>query len=298
MGTRAMGRIVLVGCIALATTAARADSVSGQFELDGKLLAPNEVAAFRVRNQTSPRDFETYVLLTTKAVNRELIRVSVDPRAQAHNDEAVIRGDVIALHVQANDKITLKTRFSGKQYVDSSAALPGQPPVLVASCSVNSAVRVACRVSTDKVVSAALAQAWSVNLSFDTAVLTHAVGKPLPRDGGAPGDALRALVAGLNGNDFDAILALLSEGAAVDFQESWRSPAENLKVARTVLGKTMPQRPLVTGGELWTNDHAVLEVEGTTSQGIKLLYLVEMRRVHGQWVFDSSRSVGTLTALG
>src|SRR5260221_464379 len=69
---------------------ADAASVSGQFALGGKPLKPAEVAAFRMRDQFHPRDLETYVMLTTKAVNKEKIKAAIDPYAVARNDPAKI----------------------------------------------------------------------------------------------------------------------------------------------------------------------------------------------------------------
>ena len=101
--------------ISAGALSARADSVSGQFVLGGKPLKPAEVAAFRMRDQFDPRAYETYVMLTTKAVDKDKIRASIDPYAVAINDPAVSgeAGDYIALSISADGKTGLNAHVGG-----------------------------------------------------------------------------------------------------------------------------------------------------------------------------------------
>ena len=135
---------------------------------------------------------------------------------------------------------------------------------------------------------------WSMDLSFETDVLARAPGKPLAQDGGAPGKALLALRAAVAGKDLAKILALMTPQEAKSYQEDWRTPAENLASAKEILDVRLPKKPKITGGELVAADHAVLEVEGIPYENGRMLYLVEMRLINGNWVYESSGVAGML----
>jgi hypothetical protein len=219
--------------------AASADSVSGQFELDGKALTPSEVAAFRIRDQFNPREFITYVMLTTRPVQREAIAADSDPYTAAINDDAAMHADYLAFFVRANGET-------------------------------------------------------SMNVSFDSAVLSRPAGKPLPKDGGEPGQTLLALVAAAQGDDLSKIIALLTPGEAEDYQRDYNTPEENLANAKQMFDFTLPKQPKITGGELLDDNTALLEVEGVPYEGTRILYLVRIERHDGRWGYASSQRVGML----
>ncbi len=111
-------------------------------------------------------------------------------------------------------------------------------------------------------------------------MLSRTPGKPLPADGGPAAKALLGLIAAVGGNALAPILAGLTPDEAKGYQETWRSPAENLESAKSILSVRLPKKPKVTGGEQIADDHVVLEVEGEPFAGSKMLYLVadEARR--------------------
>lgn len=287
----------LAGLLALTAAAPAlhaADSVSGQFVLDGAALAPTEVAAFRIRDQFAPRSFQTWVMLTTRAVDVAAIAGDLDPYTVAINDPAVKDADWLAISVDGAGEVDLNARAGGVQYVDSSGRIMGQPGSLVAECSANTAERVACRVRTREPVKTSDGPAWTLDVSFDAAVRVRTPGQALPRDGGDPGKAFLGLVAAAAGDDLDAILAHLSAAEAEDYQADYNTPAENLENAKSTLGFTLPKKPQITGGELVDADTAVLEVEGQPWEDGKMLYLVEMKREGGRWGYVSSSVAGML----
>lgn len=273
---------------------AHAGKISGQFVIGGKPVPVHEVAAFRVRDQFNPRTFETYVMLTAKPVDRATIGASLDPYALAINDPAVHDADYLAFSVSANGETSVNAHVGGTQYVDSSGKIMGQTGSLVASCSENTPTRIACSVKTKSPVKSLDGPTWSMDLSFEADVLTRASGKPLAKDGEAPGKALLALRTAVGGKDLAKILALLTPEEAKSYQEDWRSPAENLASAKDILDARLPKKPKITGGELVANDHAVLEVEGVPYENGRMLYLVEMRLVDGRWLYESSGVAGML----
>jgi hypothetical protein len=275
---------------------AEAASVSGQFALGGKPLKPTEVAAFRMRDQFHPRDLETYVMLTTKPVNKDKIKDSIDPYAVAINDPAAFGDgvDYIALSISADGKTGLNAHVGGVQYVDSSGTIMGQQGSLSAICKENTATRIACTVKTTKEVKPMDGPAWTLDVSFDTEVLSRPAGKPMAKDGEAPGKALIALRSAVAGNDFAKILALLAPDKAKSYNEDYNTPAENLKSAKEILDARLPKQLKITGGEWLADDHALLEVEGVPYANGRMLYLVDMRRIDGAWLWEDSSPAGML----
>jgi hypothetical protein len=287
------GAAMLAATFALCASS-QAATVSGKFELDGKATVPTQVAAFRMRDQNAPRTIQTYVMLTTKAVNRDAIKDSVDPYAVAINDPAVQDTDYVAFEVGANGETHMNAHVGGTQYVDSSGKIMGQQGSLVANCRENTATRVACTVKTEKPVKTMGGPSFSLELSFDTEISARPPGKPIAADGGDPGKALMALNAAAGGNDLAKILALMTPGAGKSYREDWRSPAENLAEAKDFLKARLPKEPKITGGELLADDYAVLEVEGVPFKNGRMLYLIEMRLSDGHWVYEQSGAAGFL----
>ncbi len=273
---------------------AHAGPVSGQFVLDGKTVPVREVAAFRMRDQFNPRTLETHVMLTAKPVNRAAIAAALDPYTAAINDPAVLDADYIAFSVRTNGETSVNAHVGGTQYIDTSGTIMGQPGSLVANCRENTPTRIACSVKTAKPVKTMDGPTWSMDLTFEADVLSRAPGKPLPKDGGAPGKALLDLRAAIGGKDLAKILALLTPGEAKSYQEDWRTPAENLASAKDILDAQLPKKPKITGGELLADDRAVLEVEGVPYENGRMLYLIEMRLVNGHWVYEQSGVAGML----
>ena len=278
---------------ALAGTAS-ADSVSGQFTLGDQVLKPTEVAAFRIRDSFNARSFNTYVMLTTTPVNREAIAADTDPYAVAINDDAVRDSDSLSIFVEGSGETSLNAKVGGVQYVDSSGTIMGQPGSLIANCSHNSAERIACSVKVAAPVKSMDGPAWTIDVSFDAAVLSRAAGAPIAADGGEPGKAFTALVEAAGGEDLARITSLLSADEASNYQREYNTPEENLAEAKSTLGFKLPKQPRITGGEMLSEDHAMLEVEGVPYEGAKMLYLVEMKRDKGRWGFEGSSMAGML----
>ena len=291
---RLSARLWVLGLALPALGVAHAGPISGQFVLGEKPVPVHEVAAFRMRDQFNPRTVETYVMLTAKPVDRAAISASLDPYSVAINDPAVRDADYLAFSVRANGETSVNAHVGGTQYLDTSGTMMGQPGSLIAKCRENTPTRIACSVKTAKPVKPMDGPTWSMDLSFEADVLSRTPGKPLAKDGEAPGKALLALRAAVGGNDLAKILALLTPEQAKSYQEDWRTPAENLASAKEMLDIRLPKKPKITGGELVANDHAVLEVEGVPYENGHMLYLVEMRLVNGHWVYEQSSVAGML----
>jgi len=290
-------RVACSCCLALTLyghSAAHAGPISGQFVIGGKPVPVREIAAFRVRDQYHPRTLQTYVMLTAKKVDRAKIGADLDPYATAINDPAVSDADYLSFWVSADGVTTFNAHVGGTQYVDSSGQMIGQKGSLVATCRENTPARIACTVKTAQPVKPMDGPTWSMDLSFEADVVSRAPGKPLAKDGEAPGRALLALRSAIAGKDMAKILALLTPESAKGYQEDWRTPAENLASAKEILDVQVPKKPKITGGELLGEDQAVLEVEGTPYEGGHMLYLVKMRLVGGKWVYEQTSVAGML----
>ncbi len=271
-----------------------ADSVSGQFELDGKALVPASVAAFRVRDQGNPREFSTYVMLSTRPMNLEALANDADPYTTAINDEAVLHDDHLGFGVDADGTVSMNAHVGGTQYIDSSGSIMGSKGSLVADCTTNTLERVTCSVRNAKPVKTIGGNNWTVDVKFDSAVIARASGKPLPKDGGEPGRALDALIKAARGDDLAAIVAHLAPSQAENYQRDYNTPAENLASAKQMFEFSLPKKHRITGGELRDENTALLEVEGVPFEGSRVLYIVEMERTDGRWGYVFSQWAGTL----
>lgn len=280
--------------MAFFATPAAADGVSGTFNLDGKDMLPTHVAAFRVRDQFNPREFETYVMLTANPVDRAAISASIDPYTTAINDPAVMHDDYLALSVKANGEVGLNAHVGGTQYIDSSGKVMMQQGSLVATCTGNTTTQVACSVKTLKPVKTMDGPSWTIDVTFDSVVSGRAPGKPVAKGGGEPGTAFLALVAAAQGDDLAKITALLTPDEAADYARDYNTPEENLAEAKSTLGFQLPKQPKITGGEMLGEDTALLEVEGVPYADGKMLYLVEMQRHDGRWGFSGAHVAGML----
>ena len=293
-----LGRTV-ASAIALSTmltwsAEAQTSSVTGAFTIAGKAVKPTHAAAFRIRNQNAPRTMETYVMLTLAPVDVAKISADVDPYSVAINDPAVMQADYLALQVSDSGETRINAHVGGTQYIDSSGSILGSPGSLVATCKENTPSRIACSVKTAKPVKPMSGPEWTLDVTFAASVASRAPGKPVSAGGGPAGKALLDLVTAVGGKTLAPILAGLTPGEAKSYQETWRTPAENLESAKDILGVRLPKQPKITGGEQLADDYIVLEVEGVPFPNSRMLYLVEMRLVEGRWRYDGSSTVGLL----
>jgi hypothetical protein len=109
-------RRLLFAVLSLFTASALADSVKGEFTLEGKpSVKPIEVIGFRSDNKT-------VVMLTATPLDRERISHSSNPEITATNDKAAMDTDYLELFVNASDEVSLNAHVGGpgSQYLDST----------------------------------------------------------------------------------------------------------------------------------------------------------------------------------
>lgn len=288
------GFLPAVLCALLIAPAEAAESVEGKFVLDDKVLAPTAVAAFRARDQSNPREHTTYVMLSTQPMDLDAITASANPYLAAINDKAVLSSDHLTFRVDADGTVGMNAHVGGTQYIDTSGKMMGMSGALTSECRVNTPERVSCNVANAKPVKSMSGNSWTVDIKFDTAVVSRAPGKPLPKDGGEPGKVLDALIGAVKGDDLGAIIALLSPEEAEDYQREYSTPAENLASAKEMLDFSLPKDHRITGGELSDDNTALLEVEGAPYEGARGLYIVTLERTDGRWGYRSSTLAGLL----
>ena len=280
---------LLALCVATPTLAG---STSGTFKLDDLEVKPTESAAFRIRDMFNPRQKQTYVMLTNKAVDSTSIVESLDPYTTAINDPAA-NVDHLTFSVDLDGKVTMNAKVGGTQYIDSTGKIMGEQGSLVAECSENTTTRVACTIKSAKPVKTDDGS-WTLDVSFDSDVLARPAGKPMAKDGGDPAKAMFALEKAVGGSDLAAILALVTADVGTDFQRDYNTPEENLAWAKELLTMRIPKKAKVTGGEQLSDDHVLLEVEGEPWPDSKMLYEVEMRLVDGTWRYANGSTLGML----
>lgn len=288
----------LIFVATFAAPQALAGSVSGQFTLDGKAFKPTEVAAFRLRDHGSAREYNTYVVLSTKAMDKAKIVGALDPYTVALNDPAVSENDYVSLWVYKDGGVSVSANIRAEightQYGSFSGKMGLVPGDLTVTCKENTPTHVACTVKTLHEVKPK-GHVYTLDFTFDAEALERKHGTPIAAGGAAPGQAFLALYGALAGNDLGKILALVAPDKAKDYNRDYKTPAENLKWAKEeLLGMRLPGQPKITGGESLAADRALLEVEGLWNGVIRKLFLVDMRRVDGKWVWLDIDSVGNV----
>lgn len=289
-----MKKTIVAALAVLSASLLQAQSLQGQFVIDGEAVAISQVSAFRIRDQFNARNFETMVLLTPAQVDQAKIQNSADPYTTAINDPSLRDSDYLHLSVDAAGVVSLNAKIGGVQYLDSSGKIMGQAGGLKATCGVNTQTRVSCDVATRKPVKAMDGPTWETALSFDAPVLSRPRGSALPANGGDAGKALLALAAAHQAKDKAALLAQLGTEDAADYAADWRTPEENLDALLQHFDWSLPKQPKVIGGEQIDAQTVRLEVEGVPYDDGKMLYSVDMHKVDGVWRLVSNTTLGML----
>jgi hypothetical protein len=298
---------LLFALTAMVSPGAHANSVSADILVNGKPFRPAAVAAFRDREGRNPRNFLTYVVLTAKPLNTSEIKASLVPDHSVSEDPAG-SGDKVSVWVHSDGTTEVNVQVDDDSYV-GVVYPPGSPgpqssaAELDATCKENTTTRVSCSFKTKKPVKTRDGKTCTFQISFDTDVLARPAGTPLAKSGEDAGKALLALYEAATGDDLDKIIALLlpkevarkynaSYTLSLPFDHEFH-PGDNLKMVKGGLDIQLPRRPTITGGERLADDHALLEVEGEGRFG-RNLYLVDMRRLDGEWRFVNATLVGIL----
>jgi hypothetical protein len=163
-----------------------------------------------------------------------------------------------------------------------------------ADMTANTPDKVAGRIFSTKALKTMDGTPYAIDLTFSTAVTRPPAGTKLPADGGEPGKAYEALRAAMVAKSWEGISKNVTAKNLESFNESYRTPKENLDDALQTLGLWLPKKPgKITGGEL-RGDSAVLHVEGELFAGQDALFLIRMVKDGPRWVFDRATNAGLI----
>jgi hypothetical protein len=283
---------VTVAVVALLAGPAGADSAKGTFVVSGGTssgtIAPKAAAAFIVRDRRDMRTPVAEVVLSEVAIDAAAAAQALQPHTHAINQDALKQRDYILLWVAPDGHVSMNATFGGTmtQFVDATG------DGLHATLTVNTSGRVAGRVFSPRPVKTMGGETYTVDVSFDTAVVRVPKGSALPPGGGAPGAALTAFLAAVKRAEWTAITPMLSPAALEMFDKSYNSPAENAANLSDILQAWLPREKLSIAGGEQRGDVADIEVTGDMFPGTPALYLARMRRHGDGWRFEAASLVG------
>ena len=114
---------------------------------------------------------------------------------------------------------------------------------MTADITTNTRDKVAGRIFSPKPLKTMDGDDYTIDLKFSTEVTRPPAGTKLPADGGEPGKALKALQAAIAKKSWDGIKSNVSAKNVESFDESYRTPKENLDDAIQTLGFWLPRSP-------------------------------------------------------
>lgn len=281
---------LLIAALAALPIASPAAEVSGSFSVGEQKLEPTHATAMRIRDQSAPRQFHTYVILTEQPVDAAAAITDIDPYASIINDPGLRDSGAIRLGIRRDGMVGINAQLdgSGTQYIESTK-LGG----LDVQIDVDTDERIAGRVRYPKPVDIDGVPTM-LDVRFDTPVLTAARGKPLAKDGGAAGKSFLAFAKAVDDSNFNAAFALLSPAKAPQFaKEEWETEEDNASSGIDILRAWGMRKSKVTAAEAF-DDHVVLEVEGELFEGMRGLELVRMVQADGAWRYDGGARIGLL----
>ncbi len=267
-----------------------AAEVSGSFSVGEDKLEPKHATAMRIRDQSAPRQFQTFVILSAQPVDAVAAIADLDPYARIINDPGLRDGGAVRIGVRRDGVVGINAQLdaSGTQYVESTV-LGG----LEVKIEVDTDQRIAGSVRYPKPVEIDGVPTM-LDVRFDTPVLSAPRGKPLAKDGGPAGKAFLAFAKAVDDGNFNAAFALLSPAKAPQFaKEEWETEEENAKDGIDILRAWGMRKSRVTAAEAF-DDHVVLEVEGEMFEGMQGFELVRMVEAEGGWRYDGGARIGML----
>ena len=269
---------------------ALADSVKGQFKVDGKpVITPAHSAAYAVRDQFDPRRWQVEIVLSEGPVDAKAIGDALDPHVNVINQEGVRTGNYILFWVNPDGRVSMNGTLSETmtQYGDST-----DKGDLKAELTTNTKDRVAGRVFTAKPVKTLSGETYEVDVTFDTTVTKAPAGTKLPAEGGEAGKAFQSLYQAVQKKDMKGIQAGVTSRVANMLFADYNSAEENLKSAVDTLTAWLPKKNVkVTGGES-RGESVLLEVEGEIYEGQNAMYIVRMRKGGSGWALDEVATAG------
>jgi hypothetical protein len=230
------------------------------------------------------------VVLSEAPINAVSAAAELDPHTNAINQSALRDHNYILLWVRPDNDVSMNATYSETmtQFIETTGSR------MKAELTTNTPAKVAGHIFSPKPLKTMDGDPYTIDLTFSTEVTRPVAGTPLPADGGEPGKALKALQAAIAKKNWDDITKNVTAKNLESFNESYRTPKENLDDALQTLGFWLPKKPgKIAGGEL-RGDVAILNLEGELYEGQSGLFLVRMVKAGPNWVFDRATKAGLI----
>jgi hypothetical protein len=264
---------------------------SGQFTAGKRPpIKPKYAAAYETRDQRDARKSTVELVLSEEPIDGAEAAAELDPHSNVINQKALRDHNYVLLWVRPDNDVSMNATYSDTmtQYVEMTGSR------MTADLTTNTRDKVAGRIFSPKPLRTMDGDEYTIDLKFSTEVTRPPAGTKLPADGGEPGKALKALQASIAKKSWDGIKTNVSAKNVESFDESYRTPKENLDDAIQTLGFWLPKKAgKITGGEL-RGDTAILNLEGELFEGQNALFLVRMVHENSHWVFDRATKAGMI----
>ncbi len=273
------------------TLTAHAGQASGEFTAGTRPpIRPKYAAAFETPDQRDARKMAVEVVLSEAPIDIAAAAAELDPHSNVINQSALRDHNYVLLWVRPDNDVSMNATYSATmtQFVEMTGGR------MKAEMTANTPDKVAGHVYSPKPLKSMDGSPYTIDLTFATEVTRPPAGTKLPSDGGEPGKAYKALQTAIAGKSWEGISRNVTAKHLESFNESDRTPQENLDDALQTLGFWLPKKPgKITGGELH-GDSAVLKVEGELFEGQNALFLVRMVKEGPRWVFDRATKAGMI----
>lgn len=282
---------VLFVAFAAFTLPVLAGQASGEFTAGTRApIRPKYAAAFETPDQRDARKMAVEVVLSEAPIDVAAAAAELDPHTNVINQSALRDHNYVLLWVRPDNDVSMNATYSETmtQFVEMTGGR------MKAEMTANTPDKVAGHVYSPKPLKSMDGSPYTIDLTFSTEVTRPPAGTKLPADGGEPGKAFKALQTAMAGKSWEGISKNVTAKHLESFNESDRTPKENLDDALQTLGFWLPKKPgKITGGELH-GDSAVLQVEGELFEGQNALFLVRMVKEGPRWVFDRATKAGMI----
>lgn len=268
-----------------------ASEASGQFTAGTRPpIRPKYAAAFQTPDQRDARKMAIEVVLSEEPIDIASAAAELDPHTNVINQTALRDHNYVLLWVRPDNDVSMNATYSATmtQFVEMTGGR------MKAEMTANTPDKVAGHVYSPKPLTSADGSPYTIDLTFSAEVTHPPAGTKLPAGGGEPGKAFNALQTAITSKSWDGISKNVTAKNLASFNESDRTPKENLDDALQTLGFWLPKKPgKVTGGTSY-GDSAVLKVEGELFEGQNALFLVRMVKEGPRWVFDRATKAGMI----
>lgn len=282
---------VLFLAFAAVTLPTLAGQASGEFTAGTRPpIRPKYAAAFETPDQRDARKMAVEVVLSEVPIDLAAAAAELDPHTNVINQSALRDHNYVLLWVRPDNDVSMNATYSDTmtQFVEMTGGR------MKAEMTANTPDKVAGHVYSPKPLKTMDGSSYTIDLTFSTEVTRAPAGTKLPADGGEPGKAFKALQTAMATKSWEGISRNVTAKHLESFNESDRTPKENLDDALQTLGFWLPKKPgRITGGELH-GDSAVLNVEGELFEGQNALFLVRMVKEGPRWVFDRATKAGMI----